>query len=188
MSNKRQVLYIAFVWVFSLGLTYPYTHVLSVKDGSCWDNWNSPVDAFIYFSVYTAMTWIISPVIMAICYSISLYKLNKTSVINNNHMATFQRRQENNKITKLFAFIVLIFFITTFPYAMNILVYSYWKAFDIERLEKHHNLLSHLNYGLYTIASFNSIVNCFIYSKLHTRVIPMVIRSIRRSKRQVTAL
>ena len=115
MNHKRQVLCIAFVWVFTLGLTYPYTHVLSEKRGSCWDNWNSPVDAFIYFSIFMGLTWIISPVIMAICYSISLYKLNKTSVINNNHLAMLQRRQQNKKLTKMFAFIVLIFFITTFP-------------------------------------------------------------------------
>ena len=184
MNHKRQMTCIAFVWFFTLGLTYPYTHVLSVKDGTCWDNWNSPSDAFIFFSVFVTMTWIISPVIMAICYSISLYKLSKTSVINNNHMATFQRRQQNKKLTKMFAFIVLIFFITTFPHAINFLVYSYWKAFDKERLEKHRNLLSHLNYGLYTIAAFNSIVNCFIYAKLHTKVI----HSIRRLKRQVTTL
>ena len=190
MNHKRQVLSIAFVWVFTFGLTYPYIHVLSIKDGSCWDNWNSPVDAFIYFSIYMGLTWIISPIIMAVCYSVSLYKLNKTSVINNNHMAMIQRRQQNKKLTIMFAFIVLIFFITTFPYAVNFLVYSYWNAFDKERVQKHRNLLTHLNYGLFTISAFNSTVNCFIYAKMHTGVIysvrkfkSQVLRSLSRRKR-----
>ena len=185
LSKTKRAVGICLVWLSSIAVSYPYVHVLTVIDGVCWDDWKTTVDQFIFFFMLFLLICIIPTSIMIMSYTVSLRKIMNNKLVLG-QVQDGKRHQQNAKILKMFIFIVVVFILLITPYFINLIIMVYTMAYEKEFFETHANLLYELNYGLFTIAAFNSCANCFIYAKMHPEVRKMLCRIYVPGRRTVS--
>jgi len=187
ISKWKRMCGVALVWTIALTITSPMSYHLILSSQGCWDVWNSPQDRFLYITLFEISTCLIPIVILIIAYAMSARKLIKSQLETENH-TILVRLKQNQKITKMFALIVVIFVLLTTPYLVILFTITYYATYDIMTYYNNIKVLQALNYGLFILSAFNSTVNCFVYAKFHGTIVKGMSRVSLRVSRWSTSI
>ena len=161
---------VIFVWVVSICINIPYLLRIEFVNNLCWDSSNhyiKPKEFIIYAGLWVFFIWGIPNIIMIVVYCLTGAALKRNTLKHANNKAMEQRNKQNSNIVKMFAIIVIIFFLLTMPYALFYFAGNYIIWYDPVPDVK---LLYTLNYVLFILASANGCINPLIYAKMHRDV------------------
>lgn len=143
----------------------PYIHVSHINNDVCNAHWKKNSDKLIYFCILEGVSCVIPIFIMTVVYTISSRKLQKRKVPSDDKHLSQKRKRQTHKITSMFRTIVVIFFLLTAPYMTCIFMTSWCLSYKL--CKDNREVLNYISYISYTLASFNSTVNPFIYARMH---------------------
>ena len=159
---------ISYIWLISVGCTLPYANAVRFDASDqfqCEQRWSYEADfnfATVYFCVILLPT-----ILIAFLYAKCTLKLRKNMrALRNSPDVILRRIIQNKRLDKLFIVIVGVFTILTTPYFIFYIVVNYYLAYDPQIIFSNIELISGLNHGLFTLATFNSVVNLFVYAKI----------------------
>ena len=156
------------VWLIALLIVSPKMYYLHVSEKfACYDETWEQQHKFIWVITVHSGSSIIPLIIMLIIYTLCAYKISTMTLPGDDKKMAMKRKKRNTKIIYMFGIIVILFFILTIPYAIFTMISSYHFMYDQHIFITNVTLYFHLTYLLYTISSFNSCTNPFIYAKMH---------------------
>ncbi|XP_057307216.1 neuropeptide receptor npr-1-like [Hydractinia symbiolongicarpus] len=187
VSPTKKVATVILIWLIAIVITFPYANNHVADETGCWARYDSLNNQYVYVAIFCIVTCVIPTIIMTISYVISTLKMKKTVKVQTTRKASVVRKEQSQRLTKMFALIVGVFVILTTPYLIFLFTFMYYATYRLETFMEHRVLLSALNYALFTFAAFNSCVNCVIYAKMHTGV-KTFYRTMRRSVRTASVI
>ena len=187
-SKTRSLLQIALIIVISLATVTPLINAYTYEYEICWDRWADELDKdmyyrFIYHTCFQVIGCFLPICVMVVVYSMSIYILKKRIVPGNNQRMLKKRQKQNMHIIKMFGTVVTIFFLLTVPYMIEVEIYNYYLLYKRQVYYENINLFYKVNYGLYTMFSFNCCVNPFIYASMNKNVKRFVRQHVRNLTR-----
>ena len=173
LNLRRTYLYgsIAAVWLLSVAINIPYSLRIHLEHNACVPT-NSKIVSDKNFVVFTGIfvlyNWCISSLIMMFVYYFTARSLKASSMKHDNSRAMEQRNRQNAKAVKMFAVVIIVFFLLTVPYGVFYFFATY--MFTYRKTSVEVTLLKTLNHILFVAASANCCVNPLIYAKMHREV------------------
>lgn len=187
VSPTKKVATVILIWLIAIAITFPYANNHVADETGCWARYDSLNNQYLYVAIFCIVTCVIPTIIMTISYVISTSKMKKTVKVQTTRKASVVRKEQSQRLTKMFALIVGVFVVLTTPYLIFLFTFMYYATYRLETFLEHRVLLSALNYALFTFAAFNSCVNCVIYAKMHTGVRTFY-KTMRRSVRTASVI
>ena len=129
------------------------------------------ISAEFTFYVTFAVLAIIVPIIISASNYFQIAMLVAHTSKKHTHSFSQQRQQENALLYKTMLCTITVFAILTVPYACYLVVYMTLVTFSETYFNEHQNMLTSLNYVVFTTSAFNSCVNPFIYAKYDMRML-----------------
>ena len=168
---SRRIIYVIvlLIWIGSAATTVPYALRLELYENSCMEI-NSTIvpdqPYFIFMGFLLALNAVIPSLIIGIVYWLTARALKRNTLQHVNNIAMLKRNKENALIVRMFIIIIIIFTVLTTPYAFFYFYFNYWYYY-MPFNWKDFRLLLTVNYYLFVTATANSIINPFIYAKMH---------------------
>ena len=170
---RRTYLYgsIAVVWLLSVVINIPYSLRIHLEHNACVPT-NSKIVSDKNFVVFTGIfvlyNWCIPSLSMMFVYYFTARSLKASSLKHENSRAMEQRNRQNAKAVKMFAVVVIVFFLLTVPYGVFYFFSTY--MFTYKRTSVDVILYKTLNQIVFVAASANGCVNPLIYAKMHKEI------------------
>ena len=170
ISGRRTAVTVLCIYLFSFFLVLPNSYHSKVTDKECWSKWPNPRAEFTFYVVFAVLA-IITPIIIAASNYYQIAILVASTSEEHTHSFSRQRQQENALLYKTMLCTITVFAILTVPYACFLVVYMALVAFSETYFIEHQNMLTSLNYVVFTTSAFNSCVNPFIYARYDMRIL-----------------
>ena len=159
---------LAFIWLLSLGMAIDEDLEARFVENFCTYYTNKDFQRQWSLVIFkTLIIWCIPNVIMAITYYKYARVLKANSFKYDNNREMQRRNKQNAKFVKMFAIIVIVFFLLTMPYAV-FHIYFFHMIFII-RITIDIGLIIRLNNimgCLFAVAAINGCINPLIYAKM----------------------
>ena len=127
----------------------------------------------VYLMVWTCLGWVIPLIIIAVMYGICIKALRDGRFKNDTSDTAVRRRQENERVIKMFVIIVTLYFIFTIPHSI----------IDLFRyIDNKSDAVIILHECSVIVVLFNSCTNPFIYARMHRDMNSFVHNTWRRIK------
>ena len=186
LNLRRTYLYgsIAAVWLLSVVITIPCILRVHLVQNYCIPT-NSKIvndkDFVIFTGIFVLYNWFIPSFSMMFVYYFTARSLKASSLKHENNRAMEQRNRQNAKAVKMFAVVVIVFFLLTVPYGVFYFFATYMEAY--ERTSVDVILYQALQFILFVVASANGCVNPLIYAKMHREMNRYVIAVLQQIAR-----
>ncbi|XP_065069345.1 compound eye opsin BCRH2-like isoform X1 [Rhopilema esculentum] len=172
ISMTKKVATAVFSWVLAACVKFPLTWRM---------NFGISDEGYkIYLMVWTCLGWIIPLIIVSVLYTLSIKKLKSQAVIKDKSETAMRRREENQRVVKMFIIIVGLYFIFTIPHSI----------IDLFRyIDNKSDAVVVLHECSVIIVLFNSCTNPFIYARMHRDVNSFVVgawRKVKGKKKYIT--
>uniref|UniRef100_A0A7M5WS96 G-protein coupled receptors family 1 profile domain-containing protein n=1 Tax=Clytia hemisphaerica TaxID=252671 RepID=A0A7M5WS96_9CNID len=157
-------------WVFTILASFPYAYTLRFDAKAyyqCTSYW-SEKPYFKYFLIFYIVTIFVPTLTIAYFFTCCYIKIKENTMrlkSLGDPKIQKQRLNRDRRRNRLFIAIVGVFTLLITPYWLFYLVYTYINAYRSD-LMGDPIIYFGSNYGLFTLATFNSVVNPFIYAKI----------------------
>ena len=155
------------IWAISIGSVFPYIETLRYEENAeyqCQQRWSDQT-IFIYFLTFYLAIVFLPTLLIAILYWQCSIKLRQSADAMSNTEIVLRRLKQNKRLNRLFVFIVIGFTLLTSPYWIFYVIYMFLWAHHYDWV-KNSIVMYTMNYGLFTFATFNSVINPFLYAKI----------------------
>ncbi|XP_057307219.1 neuropeptide Y receptor type 2-like [Hydractinia symbiolongicarpus] len=170
VSPTKKVATVILIWLIAIAVTFPYANNHVADETGCWARYDSLNNQYVYVAIFCIVTCVIPTIIMTVSYVISILKLKETVKVQTTRKASAVRKEQSQRLTKMFALIVAVFVVLTTPYLNFLFIFMHYATHRPKTFMEHRVLFYALNYALFTFAAFNSCVNCVIYAKMQSGV------------------
>ena len=184
-NQKGPSLYgsILFVWLSSVGVVVPDALQTTFSNYDCFIDVTRNADrrsSFINSTMIIVYSMFIPGIVIAVIYCLTGVALRASTIKHENYRAMEHTKKQNAKIVKMFAIIVIIYFVLTIPYAVCTFYGNYLFLYDAShQIAASTYTLMHI---LQILFYANSCVNPIIYAKMHREINQYLRRAIQKIK------
>ena len=171
--QKKSALYgsVLFVWLSSISVVVPDALQTTFSNYDCFIDVTHNADrrrSFIISTIMIVYSMFIPGIVIAVIYCLTGVALRANTLIHENYRAMEHTNKQNAKVVKMFALIVIVYFVLTMPYAVCTFYVNYLLLHDAPHqvAASTYTLMHILRIPFYA----NCCVNPIIYAKMHREI------------------